>query len=591
MDVAIKFIFKKHNQFFLIAIIAFLIYGETTSYDYVMDDAIVTHQNSYVKQGVSGLGDIFTSPYLKGFNGEVDQTYRPVVLATFALEYEILGLSSETSHFVNIILYVLLCFLILLFLNQLPASHNTLIPFAVALLFLVHPIHTEVVANVKSRDEILCAIGGFMSLYYALKFTKSPTNHKYLVCMILGMVIALLSKETGLAYLFLLPFTVWFFKGTTLKFPKELVFIPLALVVLFFVIRNMLLETNAQLNDLSVLNNALIGIDSKLNQITTALYIQTKGLFLQIFPAELSWDYSYNQIPAVTFLSIQGIFSWFITIAVVSFAIVGVWRKAIWGWAIVFYLATVILTSNVLVLFGATMGERFFFSPSFAFIFLFVSVVLQLFKRIKTIPIKMMQLLAVGVIAILAFKSYAQKAIWENTSTIAKAGIKSAPNSTRTWETFATYNRQLAEGAKTKEAFTTSINQAIAGYKKSTSILQQNFSAWYNLGVCYETILQPDSALYAYENSVSANPKYENAYNNIAVIHINNKELPKAKLAIAALLKLNPTHVSGLINKGLVCYLEGDKMKAEELYNQVLQLDPQNKIAIKNLSILKSESN
>src|SRR6185369_7431243 len=82
--------------------------------------------------------------------------YRPLSVITFAIEIGIFGPGHPAkSHFVNIVLYGLLVVMLFKFMRDHLFKNNSLIPFIAALIFAIHPIHTEVVANIKSRDEIM----------------------------------------------------------------------------------------------------------------------------------------------------------------------------------------------------------------------------------------------------------------------------------------------------------------------------------------------------------------------------------------------------------------------------------------------------
>ncbi|MCK5169715.1 MAG: hypothetical protein KAQ75_07545, partial [Bacteroidales bacterium] len=79
------------------------------------------------------------------------------------------------SHFLNVLLYALtalILFILLerLFSNYKPDKWYLSIPFVASLLFLAHPIHTEVVANIKGRDEILSLLGALLAMLFAIKY-------------------------------------------------------------------------------------------------------------------------------------------------------------------------------------------------------------------------------------------------------------------------------------------------------------------------------------------------------------------------------------------------------------------------------------
>ena len=103
--------------------------------------------------------------------------YRPLSLVTFAIEYGVFNkMKPGVSHVINISLYILSCIFILRTFQLLMPDKKSLmgwfdIGFAASLLYLVHPIHVEAVANIKGRDEIMAM------LFSLCRFT-------YLCCII-----------------------------------------------------------------------------------------------------------------------------------------------------------------------------------------------------------------------------------------------------------------------------------------------------------------------------------------------------------------------------------------------------------------------
>src|SRR3972149_7555568 len=149
-------------------ILSFLYYGNTLTHEYALDDAIVINQNLFTKNGISGIQDILSYDTFTGFFGKEKKLveggrYRPFSLITFAIEYEFFGLSPHISHFINIALYAFTAIMLFLVLSALFAGYRQKyrflnIPFITTLIFIIHPVHTEVVANIKGRDEILALL-------------------------------------------------------------------------------------------------------------------------------------------------------------------------------------------------------------------------------------------------------------------------------------------------------------------------------------------------------------------------------------------------------------------------------------------------
>ncbi|MCE3278897.1 MAG: bacteriophage receptor-2C outer rane subunit [Bacteroidetes bacterium] len=137
----------------LVVRLAFII-ALTLHHGYVLDDASIIKDNTMTKGGTSSLKDIFTSSYRAGQANAENDLYRPMSKALFAIEWEIAPDNSTLAHFINIVLYGIACVLMFLVFSRWTRI-NIYILFITTLLFAAHPIHTEVVANIKSADEIL----------------------------------------------------------------------------------------------------------------------------------------------------------------------------------------------------------------------------------------------------------------------------------------------------------------------------------------------------------------------------------------------------------------------------------------------------
>ena len=133
---------------FLLAMVPYLL---TLSYEYVLDDTIVITKNTFVQQGFSGVDDIFRTESFQGyFEQQKDLVtgarYRPLSIATFAIEHGLWGENPLLSHLINALMYGFTCLLIFRFLVLLfPAMKRKWwlqIPFWASVLYALHPIHT-----------------------------------------------------------------------------------------------------------------------------------------------------------------------------------------------------------------------------------------------------------------------------------------------------------------------------------------------------------------------------------------------------------------------------------------------------------------
>lgn len=209
---------KNAFYFILLFVFAFILYGNTIPNDYSLDDNLVVYQHPVVGKGFEAIQEIFTSHYRQEDNNEYG--YRPIAMVTFAVENEFFGRDPHISHFINIILYALLLILLLKLLNSLFPEIPNGIRFLMVLLFAAHPLHTEVVASLKNREEMLSFLFAMLA---ALLFIEAVVKRKYRIVLILLGVLSLslsvLSKQSGLIFCVMIPLILlqFYYKPIDLK--------------------------------------------------------------------------------------------------------------------------------------------------------------------------------------------------------------------------------------------------------------------------------------------------------------------------------------------------------------------------------------
>jgi len=200
----IDFSLGKYKMYYLIlSLTVLIVFGNTLFNGYNMDDNLVTQNHSLTAKGFSAISEIFSSSYYSD-NAEINFGYRPMVHLSFALEHQFFGQSATVSHFFNLLFYLLAVLLFFKLLINWFGSQYQLLVMIAALLFAVHPIHTEVVASIKNRDEILAFLfavvaGLFLHNYY--------TKHKIINLLSLSIffMLAILSKKSIYPIVFVFP--------------------------------------------------------------------------------------------------------------------------------------------------------------------------------------------------------------------------------------------------------------------------------------------------------------------------------------------------------------------------------------------------
>lgn len=195
----------------LLVFFTLLLYVNTLWNDYNLDDELVTRNHPLTSKGISAIPEIFSSPYYQDQMGYKFE-YRPVVLASFAIEHTLFGQHAFVSHLINVLLYAGTVLLLYRLLIQLFVGLPHVVALIIGLLFAAHPLHTEVVANIKNRDEILALLLGIASWHAAVVFMKH-TKRQWgrLAIVALLFLLAMLSKQSIVSLALLIPLSLVMF--------------------------------------------------------------------------------------------------------------------------------------------------------------------------------------------------------------------------------------------------------------------------------------------------------------------------------------------------------------------------------------------
>jgi len=593
---------KKHIlQLIVLAVVSLVMYWQTTSYEYVLDDTIVITGNQYTKKGFAGVSDIFKTESMQGYFGEKRELlegmrYRPLSIASFAIEHQLFGeknkdgkyeLKPVYGHFFNILWYIFTCIvlyrvLLYLFPNKESGNAWLTIPFLATLLFAIHPLHTEVVANIKGRDEIMTLLGALLSLYFAFRMVREGGMLNAIGVGIF-FFLGLTAKENALTFLALTPLTLFIFKKEGDKSWFSSIVPMLVATVFYFIFR---LNATGSLGGsskpiLDIMNNpfADMSLGQKLATIFHTFLIYLK---LLVFPHPLTHDYYPYHIPKMNWSDITPILSLVLHIGLGVLCILGLRKKAVWAYCIAFYFITFSIVSNLFVSVGTFMNERFIFISSIAFCIL---IAWFLVEKLQAASLKGAAIAGLGIYGLfslgLIYKTFDRIPAWKDTMSLNRAAIPVSYNSARAnlFMGTAIYEeqRKLTDlDAKKKEMIYES------GYyvKRAIEILPTYGSALHmysgiladyfkydnnisNLLGGYELLLQKRSLLTItdkktgatfidqYLDYLSAKPQYFGQllvfYNRVVQNFINAKDYNNAKRYLKMGLSISPQE-SGLLN-------------------------------------------
>lgn len=404
---------------------AFLLNIDTLRYEFTFDDPLVVAQNKFVDQGWTALPKIFTTANLEGYNGLKESNYRPFSIAQFAIERSLLGREPGGFHFMHLLYYALGCLLVFKFLILIFKNYPVWLPVSITALFIAHPLHTEVVANLKSRDEITALIGIVATLLLIIK--QEPFRIRQTILVFLCALIAFFSKESALPLVVVAPLTVFYFNPKGIRDRLQpLVAIGLAALI-YLVMRQFVAEVPPP--DFKLEDNALFAFEYP-ERIMAAMALIAHYTWLFLFPFKLRADYSFDHLHLTGWTDIWSYAGLVIFGLAVYLLIKGLRSKSIAGYAIAFSALFYVVTSNLFIMTGATLAERFLFVPSLGLLTLFGSYLFEGYKKQKVTE-SMAILICTGLVVLYSIRTLVRNPDWQDNPHIFSVTARDCPRSVR----------------------------------------------------------------------------------------------------------------------------------------------------------------
>src|SRR5260370_5651911 len=527
----------------LLAVVA-LVYANTLRNQFTMDDGVYILRNSQVTD--ASLSGLF-APH------KITDVFRPVTFASFALNWRLGGGRPFGFHFFNLILHAAATLLLFLLLERLLGSSPParVMAFVAALVFAVHPLHTEAISSIAGRAEVLAAGFLFAAWILHLEDQQIPA----LICFVL----ALLSKESAVIFLPLL-LVGDYARG---KWKPWLRYAVLAGVTLVYL--GLLWKIQGgrfgQVT-ISQLDNPLVVIPPHW-RILNALRVAWKYAALHFYPAKLSCDYSFNTLP-IYLDSRHSLPAWLATFSAWAAWIWAVWKRRsglILAGGI--YLGGFAVTANILMPTGTIMGERLAYLPSAGFC-LVVALGwnwLQQRQRIAAL------VALTAIVAAFGMRTMLRNQDWQDNLRLYTAGVRVSPGSAKMHGKLGGEYLGSAQWDMAATEFQTALRilpdypDVLASYGLLEIWRGHNDSAGHMLerayymshrdnpnydfmAVNYAALLMQtnhmDAALHVLNRDIAASPKYSRARSNRAVIHYKQGQTTPARTDAEAALRLDP---------------------------------------------------
>lgn len=613
----------------LIIILTALSYINTFDNSFVYDDNTYVVENRQIRS-IANIPNTFVSSYPP--DSKEQGLYRPLVAISYIIDYAFWGLNPKGFHLANIIFHILTSIIVyFLVFEILKSSWSSLIA---ALIFALHPVHTEAVTWVVGRAEVMAGLFYFLSFLLYIKAGESISfRNRLFIGSNISYLFALFSKEMAITLPILLFVYDYYFvlknpspqpspqrgegvekglsqggermkrgaekgKGGIIKWLIERYFPFIIITIIYITVRYAVLGAFVPQKNLSFAPDT--GLYERFLTIIVVIGYYIRLLFL---PLNLTVDYVFPKIASLNLpvFIYGGIFLVSIAITVLLYK-----RSKRLSFSIILFFITLLPVANIMPI-GELIAERFLYIPLISFALLigistdyfFIRFPSRFLRIIISIPLI---LLALFYSLLTISRNYD----WKDAFTLWKSTIYTTPASS------VAHNNLGIEYAK-KEGYV----DAIVEYKKAIELSPKYSHALANLGDAYLKIGLIDEAIDFYKKAIETEPDYSIAYNNLGfayfekrlykealseykkAIELNSKDplfynnlgnlyasMKRYDDAIAEYkraISIDSLDTNAYNNSGAVYAQEGKFNEAEAEVRKALAIDPESSLAKKTL--------
>ncbi|MBW6459888.1 MAG: tetratricopeptide repeat protein [Bacteroidales bacterium] len=583
---------KTTNNIFIgiLIILTFLLYGNTIRNHYSLDDYHIAKNNPDFEQGISAIPRIFTTMYASE-NG-LNFGYRPLVRTSFAIEFQFFGKRPYVSHFINIIFYLIAVLMLYKILRRLLRDFHYFLPFIIALLFLAHPIHTEVVASLKNRDELFVLIFCLLALDQAIKYADT-LNKKHIYWAMAMIGLSFLSKPTTAAFFFIIPISLYFFTNLEMKKIVRLTAVIGLIAIIVAFVPFLYLPKFSR--PMSLMENPLAVEGGLMNHIAYAGFTLMYYLKLLVFPHPLRYYYGYNMFPDINFSNIWVILGIILHIGLLIYAIMLLKRKHILSYAILVYFISIAMFSNLVRPAPGIIAERFLLIPSIGFSIVIAYFLYWLFWQNpaaqKANFYKLTGVVFITIIILIPYsaKTFIRNTHWRTEMTLYRADMPHLYNSVKGNELYANeimkgVNRELAKPVNVLKFIEPRVKEAIKHWERAAEIQPDFYQAYRNLGIVYNRIYKDhDTAIYYFNKVLEHKPDDPMTLFNLGLAYEGKQEIARAIDYLEQSLALDPKAINTRSRLANILYGIGEFERAVALNQEIMEIAPNESLPYVNL--------
>ena len=373
----------------------------------------VVHSISNIRLFFEG-GTFYNVNQIPGKGPLVGTYYRPLMTTVFSTLYTVFGAHPFYFHLLQLLLFIGSSLLLFLILRYILSPSLSLF---LTLIFLVHPINSQIVFALASMQDTLCLFFGMFALWTALKFTSI----KSLVVVVVSLLLAMFSKESSIVFILVVGLLLYWF-GQRKRFYSFIAFMIVPIVVY------LTLKIHAVGLFGTTSGNAPIDRLSLAGRLLTTPSILQFYIFKLLSPFKLAATY-YWTYPTFSFRHVLiPLVADLLFLAVFVYLGIVVRRRApknvffMYLFFAVWFIAGMMLIVQIIPL-DMTACEAWFYMPMIGLLGM-GGIALATFKI--SIKPRLLQTICVILLSLLVARSMVRASDWSNISTLTYHDIKSS---------------------------------------------------------------------------------------------------------------------------------------------------------------------
>ncbi|XP_030660396.1 protein O-mannosyl-transferase TMTC1 isoform X2 [Nomascus leucogenys] len=621
-----------------------LCYGRSLQGEFVHDDVWAIVNNPDVRPGAPLRWSIFTNDFWgKGMAENTShKSYRPLCVLTFKLNIFLTGMNPFYFHAVNVILHCLVT-LVLMYTCDKTVFKNRGLAFVTALLFAVHPIHTEAVAGIVGRADVLACLLfllAFLSYNRSLdqgcvggSFPSTVSPFFLMLSLFLGTC-AMLVKETGITVFGVclvcdlfslsnkqdkssngalcprspqqpgspqpssLPGHPHRENGKQQRFPHKGAWGGC----------HSPLPPESKSSGFPVSPRAVWSM----MRFLTYSYLLAFNVWLLLAPVTLCYDWQVGSIPLVeTIWDMRNLATILLAVvmALLSLHCLAAFKRLEHKEVLVgllFLVFPFIPASNLFFRVGFVVAERVLYMPSMGYCILFVHGLSKLCTWLNRCGATTLIVSTVLLLLLFSWKTVKQNEIWLSRESLFRSGVQTLPHNAKVHYNYANF---LKDQGRNKEAIyhyrtalklyprhasalnnlgtlTRDTAEAKMYYQRALQLHPQHNRALFNLGNLLKSQEKKEEAITLLKDSIKYGPEFADAYSSLASLLAEQERFKEAEEIYQTGIKNCPDSSDLHNNYGVFLVDTGLPEKAVAHYQQAIKLSPSHHVAMVNLGRL-----